>query len=908
MDPEEDSPVDCPYCSRSFETPRDLKQHLRRNISCHHRANQIAEVEQENVSLANLSTLQNAQYLANLQAYRQDEFVEALVADPADSSMGPPSETDDDSWEGEPSDPGGSSSSEESEESLHEEHAQFVFDRTPTFEESQINLNPVQKTFLEILVKKLSFADGERLMSCLLDPCFDVHQLPFTTRRQAQKLLLNLGTDWTECDVSKPQDRQSLTCYMLEDRTQLVKDFLGNPEVNFSLDTYQSYDATGERVYTSMHSCTEWEMAAEEIGEEENARILPLGLYSDKAPFGRLGHLQFHIVQAFCPAYGKHDMFCHYKKAMLIPSLRPNKHMKSGSTLFITRRLEVMHECLQLFLQPIKDAAYVGVQCVLRKGCLETEYKIYPWPCMYVCDLEEAYDLACLKGPQSLHPDIYSLIGKTELDNTVLTDADLEGYARDSGELQEVISKAKRILATGKRGAKTLYADMLKPHSAYGVTSALNGIRWSDPLSMITVCDLLHQDRSGIGLEMINAVVERLTDSLLDIVNSRLQELAKLSAVSLCLNVRNIGAGYVTAQQRYQVLCLMPFILVGIFPKDSVILAFSLYVEWQKLRDQAEHTESSLELLAQKRQACQKQILQALYWHNWKRPKFFNMRRYEPWIKRFGYVQQYSAEHGERGNKSVKEGEIQNNKQSGHLRQLTNFMQQVDGLETVSVIDRPLQPDDNRKRQRTKGSGILQLAIASGKFQLTLERNDNKIFYELLHLRSQDAKCRQLLQTRPELVHFAGSFKDYLLEKQYGSLPHQYVYEHSGLGLPCGNAIRVNTQKERFDRVRVEFRTQTDPDKEDEFMEARLIFSCKTANGEDVQGIFGQWFERVSQSDATRCQQLRWEKGVPKVYNKSRVIPPRRYSCVDLDDVVDCRPAIVPNFLKDDYFYLISSD
>ena len=80
---------------------------------------------------------------------------------------------------------------------------------------------------------------------------------------------------------------------------------------------------------------------------------------------------------------------------------------------------------------------------------------------------------------------------------------------------------------------------------------------------------------------------------------------------------------------------------------------------------------------------------------------------------------------------------------------------------------------------------------------------------------------------------------------------------------------------------------------QNEYMQLRMLFTCVTSTGEELQCAFGRWYERMPERDVLKSQKLRWEAG----HMVQGRVQPFLYDCVPVSSIVR-RVTIVPDFSK----------
>lgn len=477
----------------------------------------------------------------------------------------------------------------------------------------------------------------------------------FKTKQELENILCGTDSSWKTIAIDDPSDGQELLLRMadcpVEELRALVEQKLPRDAV-LNLKPEARYNTAGIRKYESAHDGSAWIEASAKVCAEfgEDALTVPYMLWSDKSPIV-LGKESFWQVVMVCPAYDINTMRLKmsYRRIALLPVVKLSDTLFKKNDLRIRRR-EILHKALTLVFEKLKAVQFTGVRW---QPCGHQKSLCVPHLLAYPVDHEEAWDLACLLH-NGEHPDLRTLVVQDQLDDT-------ETYfvpERKSKVMTRAIDLAQRARTTGDLGCICAAYELLTDYSAVPVTSALLGFRWSDALTTITITDTDHQDNSGVGLKLLLQVVETCTDGELDQINKRIRLLSRISGTKLPSNVSKVGAGNVTCSERGNLVCIMPYVLKGMWGgnnfENGLISCFVLYNEWRTTRDLSLHDDNTLAELKTARIVCQKEIKKTFPNCSWKFPKFFNMRWYETIIPLLGPTWIYCVGYLERTNKDMK--------------------------------------------------------------------------------------------------------------------------------------------------------------------------------------------------------------------------------------------------------------
>ncbi|KAK3233167.1 hypothetical protein CYMTET_56516, partial [Cymbomonas tetramitiformis] len=311
----------------------------------------------------------------------------------------------------------------------------------------------------------------------------------------------------------------------------------------------------------------------------------------------------------------------------------------------------------------------------------------------------------------------------------------------------------------GHRGYKILSSAQINPtvfiqfvqlegYSLGGEIEKPPVFQWTVSLQLEETSDKGVWDRSGVGLALFNALVAQLSPDQVEEVNLRISTVGKISGTDLPSDVSDIGAGFVRSEERGNLMSVMPYILKGISPTDRVLQVFTTYNEWREIRDDDAPSDATVDALRLKRIELQRTILAVFPDSNWKFPKFFNMRHYEPIVKRFGPTWRYCTGYFEHTHHDLKKGIPRTNS---------------DTTEVVVI-----------------GTGVLQRA--NDEMEIVFAKNRGRIDeagipwrirYSELKIDASNPSNRAFVRAHPALLHFEASLRTFM------SGEHHFDRRHS---------------------------------------------------------------------------------------------------------------------------------
>jgi len=353
-------------------------------------------------------------------------------------------------------------------------------------------------------------------------------------------LLASTGVTYTSTCISKPEDHQELLCWHVEDALHSLQKLITNTNISAcDLTPHTVYDQAGNRVYASLQHGLDFELVNKDLSPGE--LCIPYSLFSDGSVIA-MGKTSFHSVVIKAPALdmSQYDQPWAHILASLNPQLqeRPEHGLVDGSYMFRLRKREILHQCLDIVLKPLKAIQYTGFFCT-PAGYLSVR-RCYPWLAFASVDLLEAWTLANLKNGK----DLYSKITPAEVPLRYRDDCGAL-VIRDSAAINVCADEGASVLACG--GTKARCIEICDPEDTWPLKSALRDLRWVDSLQCISVADVLHQDYAGVGLELLQVLLYdmkvtfgRRHKKKVATVNTRLRELGNMSGVKLPSNVSKV--------------------------------------------------------------------------------------------------------------------------------------------------------------------------------------------------------------------------------------------------------------------------------------------------------------------------------------------------------------------------------
>ena len=406
--------------------------------------------------------------------------------------------------------------------------------------ESQAPLSPDEIVFAEVL-KQVSHRLGDKLLRVLHSPGFTPRHIRFKTSVDMYLYAMEAkGKKWAKpVNMAKPTDNQELWFHYVEDPIQELRRIVEDPlNRHMRMCPVEETNEADEQVFNTFQSGLAFRTAFYSL--PPNSLLIPVSLWADGSQLSLGSKGEFHQVAIRVPSLHKNDVNNDRSRGLLalVPTYKPTG-FGVDTFEFRRRKRELLHECLEIVLKALKQASWTGA-IMQPQGYPRT--LCYPWLAFVNVDLLEAWNLASLKAHTV---DLHRFINKEDITRLYMEPVS-QLTPRNSSQLSESVDLAIAIRASGARGCVGEAKKVEEHFNIFPVVSALRGFRGTDPVHCISTCDITHQDNSGVVLQLTLALVYdikqffRLSSNTLSIINVRLSELARMSAVGLPSNVAEV--------------------------------------------------------------------------------------------------------------------------------------------------------------------------------------------------------------------------------------------------------------------------------------------------------------------------------------------------------------------------------
>ena len=727
----------------------------------------------------------------------------------------------------------------------------------------------------------------------------------FATKAELETILLGLNDNWNTqpIDIHDPSDGQELHLWMVKDPVKELQMLVEAEGVRIVLEPHVEHDNDGNRVYSSVHTGKLWNDLHNEVIKKEGttARVVPFFLWSDKSHI-TLGKVSFWAVVLVCAAHdiGVARLRHFYKLIALLPIVKKTISLMKTKGNLTLRRLEVFHKSLGILFQPLKDAGRTGVEWNPWHGQGTDVWNgrstlCFPLLFAYLADLEEAWDLACIRR-NGKYPIINRLVHESMLDNY---QSDTSSFPlRSSADMKRRVALAQAVLATKERGCKEAGKAVLDPVSGKPVHSALFGFRGADPLQCIVTVDPMHQDKLGVTMHILTALTESCSKPVVGEISSRLATLSKVAGVKLPSNVSEVDGPHMRAEEKGKLMTYLPYTLLGLVP-HNIINAVVAFNRWRDCRDLPVHTDTSLLELETKCATAQEALKIAFPQKSWKFPKFWNMRESVGAIRKLGPVWRMDVGYFEKTFVYFKEPiKLTNKRPSKVAGQLLKQSRNFNALDIMKQRRAKVS-----KKKRRGGGGLIQRAGKEDGAVTTITKR--RIRYEALSNPRNDPTIKAILDSQPELLHFENSLR--LMLAGYPKDARLNTSQTAFHPHPQGKCIHMRTALilsaftepiraisgwrhgggDRYDSVKV----KNDIEPDNWYMQVRMIFTYKNAQGEEIKCVFGRWYKTMGFSAIMEREQLQWASFRQR---RGRVAS-YHFDCIHASDI-ERRVSVVPDF------------